>query len=110
VHQSPTKTLEVFATEFTHDVLWRSLGTSVAPTLDPRSHGFDFVLDIGIPGLRLNVHIASLAVEMGWVVAFVVSHQLVCGEGLVAAGDCAWHLSDRIEGDVHVGGECVVRW
>jgi len=107
VHQSPTKTLEVFTTELAHDVLWRSLRASIAPALDPRSHGFDFVLDIGIPSLRFDVHIASLAVEVSRVVAFVVSHQLVCGEGLVAAGDCAWHPSDRIEGDVHVGGECV---
>lgn len=105
VPQPSTKTLEVFTTELAHDVLWRSLGPSIAPAFDPWSHGFDFVLDIGIPGLRLNIHVASLAVEVFRIVAFVVSHQLVGGEGLVAAGDCAPHRPDRIEGYVHVGGE-----
>ena len=110
VPQPSTKTLEVFTTELAHDVLWRSLGPSIAPAFDPWSHGFDFVLDIGIPGLRLNIHVASLAVEVSGVVALVVSHLLVCLEGLVAAWYGAWHRSDWLEWDVHVGGGCAVSW
>lgn len=100
--QPSTKTLEVFTTELAHNVLWRSVGTSVPPAFDPRSHGFDFVLDIGIPGLRLDVDIAPLAVEMSGVFVFVVSHLPVRVERLVAAGDCAGELPDRIEWYVHV--------
>jgi hypothetical protein len=107
--QPPTKTLKVFATELADDVLWGSLGASVPPALDPRSHCVHFVLDEGVPGLRFNVHVASLAVEVSGVVALVVSHLLVSIEGLVAAWYGAWHLSDRLEWDVHVGGGCAGR-
>ena len=104
--QPSTETLEVFTTELAHDVLRRSIWTSVPPAFHPWSHGFDFVLDVGIPGLRLNVDVASLAVEVGRVFVFVVAHLPFRVEGLVAAGDCARELPDRIEWNVHVGGEC----
>jgi hypothetical protein len=105
--QPPAKRLEVFAAKLAHNVLWGSLGTSVPPAFDPWSHGFDFVLDKGVPGLRHNVHIAPLAEEVIGVFVFVVSHLPVRVEGLVAAWDCALHLPDGIEWYVHVGGECV---
>jgi hypothetical protein len=109
VPQSPAKTLEVFTAELAHNVLWGSLGTSVPPAFDPWSHGFDFVLDKGVPGLRHNVHIAPLAEEVIGVFVFVVSHLPIRVEGLVAAWDCARHLPDGIEWYVHAGGECVGR-
>lgn len=107
--QSPTKRLEVFATELAHNVLWESFGTVVPPAFNPWSHGFDLVLDKGVPGLRLNVDVAPLAVEVIGVNALVVSHLLVRVEGLVAAWDRAWHRLDGLKWDVHVGGECVLR-
>jgi hypothetical protein len=110
VPQPSTETLEVFAAEFAHNVLWGSLGALVPPAFDPWSHCIYLVLDKGIPGLWYNIHIASLAVEVSGVVALVVSHLLVCLEGLVAAWYGAWHHSDWLEWDVHVGGGCAVSW
>jgi hypothetical protein len=108
--QPSTETLEVFTTELAHDVLRRSIWTSVPPAFHPWSHGFDFVLDVGIPGLRFNVDIAPLAIEVGGLFVFVVSHLPVRVERLVAAGDCAGEVPDRIEWNVHIGGECVESW
>jgi hypothetical protein len=108
--QPPTKALEVFTTELAHNVLRRSFGAPVPPAFDPWSHGFDFVLDKGVPGLRFNVDIAPLAIEVSGVFVFVVSHLPFRVERLVAAGDCAGEVPDRIEWNVHVGGECVESW
>jgi hypothetical protein len=108
--QPPTKTLEVFAAELAHDVLWRSLGASVPPAFDPWSHRFHFVFDIGIPGLRFNVHIAPLAEKVSGVFVFVSSHLLGRGEGLVAAGDGARDRPDGVEWYVHFRGECATSW
>jgi hypothetical protein len=109
VPQPSSETLEVFAAELAHNVLWGSLGALVTPAFDPRSHRIDFVLDEGVPGLRFNVDVASLAVEVGGIIALVVSHLLVGIEGLVAAWYGAWHRPDWIEWGVHVGGGCAGR-
>jgi len=110
VPQSPSKRLEVFAAKLAHKVLWRTLGPSVLPAFDPWSHGFDFVLDKGSPGLRFNVHITFVTVEVVGVVALVVSHLLVRVEGLVAAFDRARHRPDGIKRHVHVGGRYGESW
>ena len=108
MQQPPTHRLEVLAAELTHNVRRVSFGSSVGSALYPRSHAIDFVLDEGFPVFAVDV--ATPAVEVSGVVALVVSHLLVCLEGLVAAWYGAWHRSDWLEWDVHVGGGCAVSW
>lgn len=101
VLQSPTHSLEVLATELTHNVRRASFGSIVGSAFDPRSHAFDFVFDEGLPVFAVDV--TPPAVEVSGVVKLVALHGLFVVEGLVTSFLVAWHCLDGLEWDGHLG-------